>query len=269
MRKVILRSRGATKKFDKYVSFESGSTIARHIDMRKIVKQGWMWLALIVPIAGCTVVYPEPSPSPTTTTIVITNPALLTAQEIGPNATFVSNELGDTSFSTGGPEWGDIMFLDVDLSNVAFFENGDETVVVGYWPVTRETIGDYMVEETHVWMDRLPEYIRRTDQNYVSRAVDGSDDWRIWEVPDIDGGYGFQGTSWFSSYYGDHGGLPVSIEDRRDDDKIDTSSTARAYGLIDDYFVMVRIDNNNFDPPTDEQLRSLWNKQLAKIQGTN
>ncbi|WP_165867180.1 hypothetical protein, partial [Schaalia canis] len=45
-------------------------------------------------------------------------------------------------------------------------------------------------------------------------------------------------------------------------------TTARAYGIVDGTYIMVRIDleNTSVEPPTEEELRALWDAQVAKVR---
>ncbi|WP_165867171.1 hypothetical protein, partial [Schaalia canis] len=60
--------------------------------------------------------------------------------------------------------------------------------------------------------------------------------------------------------------LPVLRDDYANTPNIRTNSTARAFGIFEDHFITVMIDDPSDQPPTEEELRALWDAQVAKMR---
>ncbi|MDO4260270.1 MAG: hypothetical protein Q4C87_12205 [Actinomycetaceae bacterium] len=89
-----------------------------------------------------------------------------------------------------------------------------------------------------------------------------ADDWRVYPLDFGQSVVAFRSVTWRLK---DGPPPPTPV---RDENTL-ISSTARAYGLVDGKLVMVRIDSNSPEPPSEERLRALWDAQVAKVRFHN
>lgn len=90
-------------------------------------------------------------------------------------------------------------------------------------------------------------------------GTEGHEDWRIETLDFGEDIVAFRSVQWRAR---GNGPLPPSPKDH---DDIFANSSARAYGLIDGKLVMVRIDDTTVEPPSEAELRALWNAQAGKV----
>lgn len=90
-------------------------------------------------------------------------------------------------------------------------------------------------------------------------GTEGHEDWRIETLDFGEGIVAFRSVQWRAR---GNGPLPLSPKER---DDIYANSSARAYGLVGGKLVMVRIDDTTVEPPSEAELRALWNAQTGKV----
>ncbi|WP_165867175.1 hypothetical protein, partial [Schaalia canis] len=86
-----------------------------------------------------------------------------------------------------------------------------------------------------------------------------------WRVTPLDFG---EGIAAFQAVYWEGKGLTPPPPEPVVEEGGFIRTTARAYGIVDDTYIMVRIDlkNVSVEPPSEEELRALWDAQVAKVR---
>ncbi|WP_165867170.1 hypothetical protein, partial [Schaalia canis] len=139
---------------------------------------------------------------------------------------------------------------------IAQYTNGARVVAVGIWPTDGfET--DYVPsanrEIDHCLSLPPKERMGNDSRDYVIERLEGYPD----EV------LAFQQVAWQAPGPDD---LPISRDDYVNNPHVIAISTARAFGIFEDHFITVMIDDPSDQPPTEEELRALWDAQVAKMR---
>ncbi|WP_165867149.1 hypothetical protein, partial [Schaalia canis] len=106
------------------------------------------------------------------------------------------------------------------------------------------------------------DYCQMGKAYWGENAATHSTDWRVTPLDFGEGIAAFQAVYWEGKGLTPPPPEPVVEEGRF------IRTTARAYGIVDDTYIMVRIDleNSSVEPPTEEELRALWDAQVAKVR---
>ncbi|RRC94418.1 hypothetical protein, partial [Schaalia canis] len=134
--------------------------------------------------------------------------------------------------------------------------SGDRRIVLGVWDFLDGSF-DFGPPE----IDRLArgDYCRLGKAYLVAKGATPTTDWRVTPLDFGEGIAAFQAVYWEGKGLTPPPPEPVVEEGRF------IRTAARAYGIVDDTYIMVRIDlkNSSVEPPSEEELRALWDAQVA------
>lgn len=195
------------------------------------------------------------------TPTVVTPPRaeLLTVGEALGSHGELSTEPGMEASTTCGPDQGDYLpSIRSSDPNVARFNQGNRWLVVGVWDDENNRAREWIEKISHVSRGDIC-----TLGNRALKSASGTHESFDWRVNALDFGEdvaAFQAVEWSLT----SGDTPPEEPVARDD--LLAYSTARAYGIVNDKLVMVRISHKRTDPPTEAELRALWDAQVAKVR---
>ena len=150
---------------------------------------------------------------------------------------------------------------------MARYDDDGQSVVIGVWPQWKN--GSARIDDR-------PFVDMRSSLDGVNRSYKNAEDevrhirMRGTEIKGYPANaFAFNAVEWRVNREHESGRLQSAPLDPANERVVRIDSTARVYGLLDDHVVMIRIDRVNTDdpePPSEEDLRSLWDKQVAKIE---
>ena len=210
------------------------------------------------------------------TTFVEPSPVLLTAEEAGggEQAPLVVRTEEATEYSSHwraamcGPESaasvpaevrGDVEYLPYMVR----YQQGDRSVVIG---IIDQYVGYGEIDN--------PFYSMRSNlengcKNGVSWPWGDGGAYAAQVSSEIDGypedSFAFQSSEWFSD---GEAGLEFP-DDPTAADVARVSSTSRVYTRVGDYVLVIKIDQESAEIPSADELRDLWEKQMAKLEGVD
>lgn len=104
--------------------------------------------------------------------------------------------------------------------------------------------------------------------DYDPQEYDGYASWLVVHSSRIEGlshnGFGLRMTEWWP-LYNKAVSYPPTQKQLETDKRILADSSARAYGRIGEYIITVFIDTATQEPPSEQELKHLWNLQVEKL----
>lgn len=191
--------------------------------------------------------------------VTLPNDILLTAAEVGGGKLTPTDEVELYSASSCGPDSVNLYNHGNYSSHVAQYANDGQTIVVGLWEDggsrMRERI-EYARLEAEL---NMPCLMGR--EGSPGLPADSVNDQRVTILDFGDDTFAFQYIGWYNV----KGSAPLAPTLGPD---FRVFSTARVYGVVDNMYIMVRIDYNNIHThaPSEEELRALWEAQIAKAR---
>ncbi|MDO4259257.1 MAG: hypothetical protein Q4C87_07035 [Actinomycetaceae bacterium] len=160
--------------------------------------------------------------------------------------------------TTCGPDWGYI-FPPTEgeaTPDTVQFDQGDRWIALGVW----DNHDGRNTSRFQGIVDRLPTEMCRLGRNSSEAASESSIDWRVYPVDMGKGLVAFQAVEWSLTT----GDVPPSTPVPRED--LQVRSTARVYGIVNGKLVMARISHYKAEAPLPEDLKVLWDAQVAKVR---
>lgn len=198
-------------------------------------------------LAACT---PEDSPSDGATST--TSPVLLTAHEAGGGKRVSLDETDRQAATQCGPDLHDLASKRESPEDLVRYDDGTRSIVLGVWPEPPSA-------------DSLLTGMRDQLDGPTCQGSTGSprrSDWRTEPVTGLsDYAVAFRAVTWYT-----RDSQATVAPSPSPADGVTIRSTARAYGIVDDHVVMVRLDDATPTPPSADELRTLWDKQVAKVR---
>ncbi|RRC94504.1 hypothetical protein [Schaalia canis] len=183
---------------------------------------------------------------------------LLTADELKTAEPAVREEYYIGSSTRCGPdENGKLPSALEKTPNVTYFEQDERRIIIGVWDEEdsrpSQTLEDIVNGITHDKCRLGKAYFTALGEKYSSSQ---------WRVDPLNFGQdvvAFRAIEWAVRPENPVPPAPVKREG------VEVYSTARAYGIVDGKLVMVRIDDTTVEPPSEAELRALWNAQAGKV----
>ena len=195
----------------------------------------------------------------------VPDPLLLTAEEVGGGKIVPLDARSGNVATPCGPDdpanydsppalWlsdrdNDVVYRE----NLVRYDQEDRSIVIGIMSSGRERNPSLLMrkdlESPHCGPD-----VGRTDPRF--------EDWVVSEIEGYpDNSFAFQSVMWRVGFDGLP--LPAAPVVR---EGVGVYSTARVYTVVGDKTVMIRINSHDPEPPSADELRVLWEKQIAKIE---
>ncbi|MDO4259256.1 MAG: hypothetical protein Q4C87_07030 [Actinomycetaceae bacterium] len=143
--------------------------------------------------------------------------------------------------------------------NMISFAQGDRSVTVAVW---EDDDGMYARDVININKKiRDPICLLGSDGSSGSPKGERSHlDWRVFPLDFGEGTAAFRSVQWSSPPGSPAPPEPISAEG------IHFYSAAQAYGIVQGKFVMVIIATTSSEPPSEKELRALWDAQVAKVR---
>ncbi|MDO4259258.1 MAG: hypothetical protein Q4C87_07040 [Actinomycetaceae bacterium] len=186
-------------------------------------------------------------------------PELLTVDEaMSGQAEMVAKPVWRMATDCGPDGW--TTFPSYTGSDLVTFKQPGRRVTLGVWEDDPDRYS-LALDDMKGRMDDLYCLSRR---EHEAKSPDGNvnnlaDDWRVYPLDFGEEVAAFRSVTWRKE-----DGPPPSTPTPTE--KVHIYSTARAYGVVDGKFVMATIDSLGPEPPSERELRGLWDAQVAKVR---